>query len=283
MSVIHVHQTPRKIGRPPLWADILPHTSLARNLVLCYLCNSHPANKLYDSSKFKHHSHIIQNLVSTQHWRPSSDGMVLSLFETAAQRVDCDFLHTIGGVSQATIVASVKLRTTSARASVGKGGFNLDVLDDSYTYMGMDGVYARFVNPTNTDWQQIAFVFNGNLPNDQKIKGYKNGIEQPLDINGTLPVIINNDSFNRFYINYSTEFGVYGNAYYRFVGVWDRVLTQPEISRLYEDQQYSWLLMDKYIKYGITLSPPPYIAPFISDSVNLNLCLRSELEYILEL
>lgn len=253
MAILTLTDVAVQQGRPPLHSRILPHGNLGNNLTACYLFNSAPSNYLVDSSVFRHHSRTIQN-PTNEYWIPSEDGKVLLLFEGAAQRIDCGFIPKLNGSKRATIAAWVKLRDASSRASVGKGGFNLDVLDDGFTYLGMDGVYARFPNTEPTPkWQFITFTFNGEEPNNSnRIRGYKNGLEQELDLNGSFPSQINNDQFAFFFINYSTELGVYGSSYYKFAAVWDRVLSDDEVYQLYEDQDYSWLTTQNYIKFGRT-------------------------------
>lgn len=271
MSIIERTNNLSKYGKPLLNGDILPHGNLAQDLTTCYLLNSSPSNYLIDHSLYRHSSSRIQNLTNN-YWIPTNDGYILFLFEAAAQRVDCGFIPKLNGSDKATIAIWIKKQNIGTRASVGKGGFNLDVMDDGFTYLGMDGVYGRFPNDEVVpEWQHIVFTFDGVKSNSQRLRGYKDGIEQPLEVNGTLPTHINSDSFNFFYLNYSTEFGVYGGAYYKFVGMWNRILSPQEILQLYTDQQYSWLTQSKRIKTSHLLSmpEPPEPLPAITELVDL--------------
>lgn len=284
MPVLRSQSVPFKQGRPPLDVNVLPHGNLSKDLTLCYLFNSAPSNFLIDCSPYRHDSNTIQNL-TTNYWLPADEGHALSLFSGAAQRVNCRTIPKLHGATQASIAVWFKRHSAASTATVGRGGFNLDALDNNTIYMSMDGVYGSFDDSDNTTaWKLVVFTFDGSRSsNEDKLKGYENGIQKGLLFNGSLPTIINNDSFNSFFVNYSTEYGVYGDALYKFVAMWNRVLNPFEIQQLYEDQTYSWLSRSKYIKIGTAPAPPPYLNPYISEFLDIRMCVNTSLEHVLEL
>lgn len=260
MPLIQHDNSIKTSGRRAFYSrTISPSTSLARGLTTCYLFNHVGCNFLIDSSPFHHNSNPVQNATSN-YWLVGpdpTDSPSLFLFSSAAQRVDCGHIPYLGGSKAATIITTLRRRADSDNVSVGRGGFNLDVLSDGNVYMNMDGIYGRFADTTQSDaWKQIAFTFDGTQANNiDRLKGYENGYRQTLTFNGSIPFIINNDEFNYFYINYSTELGIYTNGYYKFMAVWNRVLSDDEIRMVYADKEFSWLYAPKYIYRAANLAP----------------------------
>lgn len=219
---------------------------LLRGLVRCYLFNP-TFGILYDFSHYRKSANILNPTLGM--WRfnngsRSDSGPTAFMTSAAATFVECGLVPETFNLSTCTVLLDAQRQTVTSLATAGKRSYMLDMSTDGKSYLDMDSGSVNFTESESLSvFKQIAFTFNGNQSSDaDKVKGYENGKSKSLTLIGSLPTRLTNTLFDTTRINYSTSLGVYGNAFYRIYAIWNRVLLPSEIKRIYEDQQYSWLI-----------------------------------------
>jgi hypothetical protein len=85
------------------------------------------------------------------------------------------------------------------------------------------------------EWVHLAVVFNGfGLTNAQKLKIYKNGVEQTLSFNGTIPSTVESAVGGGLYVGLDPLFGGLYRGYVDEIRMYSRSLTASEVMDLYQ-------------------------------------------------
>ena len=125
---------------------------------------------------------------------------------------------------------------------IGSVGININIGIDNKIYIDMlAGLSFNSLNQIDTSmWNMISVVYNGlAITNQERLKLFVNGQSFPLDFHGNnVPSLIGNQANSTFVgaRGIGSGIGGFNNGNLDDIGIWNRALTQQEITNLYNSQ-----------------------------------------------
>jgi hypothetical protein len=176
-------------------------------------------------------------LQSTTTWVGGISGNAL-FFGSENSYVSVGSISELRGIQQFTLSAWMKRASTSSQLFVGDA--NAANEEGVGIYMSGGGVGRvrfhvgdvgttayGFIDVPGVDWHHYAMVFDGTKSgNSQRLKLYKDGVQQSVGFSGTIPSVTHSRTVN-FFIG---RFGSYGTI--DEVHLYNRPLTSAEIASL---------------------------------------------------
>ncbi len=164
--------------------------------------------------------------------------------------IDLNYLETINGSSQSSFniwcissFNNVLLgHWNSSFNPIGSVGININIGIDNKIYIDMlAGLSFNSLNQIDTSmWSMISVVYNGlAITNQERLKLFVNGQSFPLDFHGNnVPSLIGNQANSTFVgaRGIGSGIGGFNNGNLDDIGIWNRALTQQEITNLYNSQ-----------------------------------------------
>jgi uncharacterized protein (TIGR02145 family) len=164
--------------------------------------------------------------------------------------IDLNYLETINGSSQSSFnfwcissFNNVLLgHWNSSFNPIGSVGININIGIDNKIYIDMlAGLSFNSLNQIDTSmWNMISVVYNGlAITNQERLKLFVNGQSFPLDFHGiNVPSLIGNQANSTFVgaRGIGSGIGGFNNGILDDIGIWNRALTQQEITNLYNSQ-----------------------------------------------
>jgi hypothetical protein len=169
-------------------------------------------------------------------------------FDGSNDYIDLNYLDTLNNLSSFTLSAWCKSSTNnvifghwnSTSNPTGAVGLNLNISTDNKIYIDMVAgqSYNSNIQIDTSIWNLICLSFDGNQTSNQdKIKLYLNGHLISVNLNGnTVPNQIGNKSNSTFFGARGIGpggIGGYNNGLLDDIGIWNRALTEQEITSLY--------------------------------------------------
>jgi len=162
--------------------------------------------------------------------------------------IDLNYLETINGSSQSSFniwcissFNNVLLgHWNSSFNPIGSVGININIGIDNKIYIDMlAGLSINSLYQIDTSmWNMISVVYNGlAITNQERLKLFVNGQSFPLDFHGNnVPSLIGNQANSTFVgaRGIGSGIGGFNNGNLDDIGIWNRVLTQQEITNLFQ-------------------------------------------------
>ncbi|MFA5644673.1 MAG: LamG-like jellyroll fold domain-containing protein, partial [Patescibacteria group bacterium] len=167
-------------------------------------------------------------------------------FDGVNDYIDCGAFTQIDGIQKMTMVYWGKKSATNKLLPIGKrsdssanaSAIALNVWNDGLIYWNVSEfpvVRAGRCSFNDTNWHLFTMVFDGSLSgNENRLKGYIDGIQQSLFFTGTIPTSLTSIAGN-MYIGASSQSiaTYYGSGSISDVRVYNRALSEEEIQQLY--------------------------------------------------
>jgi hypothetical protein len=231
--------TPATISGLQLWLDAADSSTLFDATAGGSLVTTDGSAVARWADKSGNNRHATQ---STSNARPSlsvANGGSLSFITN-------DFLQSsrasyFENASQFTICAWVKKRTSHALTAVIQGAPSLGIVglyswtDGNWYFDVRNGAYS-FFNSTNTNWQFVSLVFNGNLSgNSNRLKAYVNDsqVSSLATAGGNFTPSTGTIGDANAKLDIGVVSGSYMNGNFGAILNYNKALTQQEITHLF--------------------------------------------------
>ena len=233
---------PLTISGLQLWLDAADSSTLFDATAGGNLVTTDGAAVARWADKSGNNRHATQ---STSNARPSlsvSNGRSLSFITN--DFLQCPKASYLENTSQFTICAWVKKRTSNSYTSIFQGAQSQGIVGlyswiDSNWYFDVrtpsnNSSYA-FFNSSNTNWQFMSLVFDGNLSgNSNKVKAYVNANQQtPLTSNGSFSSSTAAVGNANATLDIGLISGNYTDGNFGSILIYNKALTQQELTSLF--------------------------------------------------
>lgn len=161
-------------------------------------------------------------------------------FNGSDNYVDTKHIGLIDNATALSIAFWYRRNAPGNYATLGQGDdgnhtIAVEVYNDGLDYFDL-GTYGNYVSfPSNDNsWHYIVFTFDSSQSgSSNQVKGYLDGVQQNLSFHGTVPVSLPATS-NDFVIGrLPTAGSEWANGQTDEVGIWNRALSQAEVTQLY--------------------------------------------------